>query len=144
MSKLIIMQGGLESRFIPELSDKTKLMIEGFFKITQDDQLRDLALKPAESVEKSESDVIVERIVEHSDKYANESIDNVDYVNVTLEVLQNEVATKKGPLMRIGGPDGMRLTRAAFLPKLAFPQFVCLCRNPQVLRASPIVPNDLG
>ena len=48
LSKLIIMQGGLESRFIPELSDKTKLMIEGFFKITQDDQLRDLALKPAE------------------------------------------------------------------------------------------------
>ena len=70
--------------------------------------------------------MIVERIVEHSDKYANESIDNVDYVNVTLEVLQNEVATKKGPLMRIGGPDGMRLTRAAFAVILKFSEQVPL------------------
>ena len=32
--KLFLLQGGLESRFIPELSDKTKELIEGFFKIT--------------------------------------------------------------------------------------------------------------
>lgn len=32
--KLIMLQGGLEMRFIPELSDETKKNIEGFFKIT--------------------------------------------------------------------------------------------------------------
>ena len=34
LSKLVLLQGGLEDRFIPELSDKTKEHIEGFFKIT--------------------------------------------------------------------------------------------------------------
>lgn len=33
-SKLTMLQGGLENRFIPELSNKTKEYIEGFFKIT--------------------------------------------------------------------------------------------------------------
>lgn len=36
-----MLQGGLESKFIPELSDKTKELMVGFFKITQDDQLRE-------------------------------------------------------------------------------------------------------
>lgn len=36
LNKLVMLQGGLENRFIPELSDKTKTLIEGFFKITQD------------------------------------------------------------------------------------------------------------
>ena len=40
-TKLTMLQGGLERRFIPELSDKTKQLIEGFFKITQDPQLRE-------------------------------------------------------------------------------------------------------
>ena len=33
-NKLIMLQGGLKSCFIPELSDKSKTLIEGFFKIT--------------------------------------------------------------------------------------------------------------
>ena len=46
-----MLQGGLERRFIPELSEKSKQLIEGFFKITMDDELRDLALKKTEEVE---------------------------------------------------------------------------------------------
>ena len=42
-TKLIILQGGLENRFIPELSSGTKTMIQGFFRITQDEQLKALA-----------------------------------------------------------------------------------------------------
>ena len=33
-SKFVMLQGGLQSRFIPELSDKTKELMDGFFKIT--------------------------------------------------------------------------------------------------------------
>ena len=36
LSKLNILQGGIEPRFIPSLSHETKIQIEGSFKITQD------------------------------------------------------------------------------------------------------------
>ena len=36
LSKLNILQGGIESRFIPSLSQETKKQIEGSFKITND------------------------------------------------------------------------------------------------------------
>ena len=36
LSKLSLLQGGIESRFIPSLSRETKLQIEGSFKITND------------------------------------------------------------------------------------------------------------
>ena len=39
LSKLNILQGGIEPRFIPSLSQETKTQIEGSFKITQDKQL---------------------------------------------------------------------------------------------------------
>ena len=35
-------------------------------------------------------------------------------MDLTLEVIQHAVILKKGPLMRVGGPDGTRLARAAF------------------------------
>ena len=43
-----MLEGGIERRFIPELSAKTKELIEGFFNITMDDELRELSAKEAE------------------------------------------------------------------------------------------------
>jgi hypothetical protein len=36
LSKLNVLQGGIEDRFIPGLSNSTKIQIEGSFKITGD------------------------------------------------------------------------------------------------------------
>lgn len=36
LSKLNVLQGGIENRFIPGLSEPTKIQIEGSFKITGD------------------------------------------------------------------------------------------------------------
>ena len=43
MSKMNILQGGIEARFIPSLSQPTKTQIEGSFKITNDRKLQILA-----------------------------------------------------------------------------------------------------
>ena len=45
LSKLNILQGSIEPRFIPSLSQGTKEQIEGSFKITKDVQLQALATK---------------------------------------------------------------------------------------------------
>ena len=82
--KLTMLQGGLESRFIPELSDKTKTLIEGFFKITQDNELRDLSLKKSEEIEVTDDDKLLEQIVEKSTNPDAVSIDNVDYHELTI------------------------------------------------------------
>jgi hypothetical protein len=50
INKLSIYQGGIENRFIPSLSNETKHMIEGFFKISNDENLRKFALASAENV----------------------------------------------------------------------------------------------
>ena len=128
-NKLTMLQGGLESRFIPELSDKTKTLIEGFFKITQDDQLRDLSLKKAEQAEKTEDDELLHRIVEKSKDPDVAAIDNVDYVELTIELLQHVCCQRKGPLLRVGGNDGMRLTRAAFSVIIKFSEQISIFRG---------------
>ena len=45
-----ILQGGIEARFIPSLSQETKTQIEGSFKITNDRQLQSLALQNEDQV----------------------------------------------------------------------------------------------
>lgn len=120
LNKLVMLQGGLENRFIPELSDQTKTLIEGFFKITQDMQLRDLSLKKKDAVDLTEDDHLFGRILAKSTDSSHQSIDGVDYVELTLEVLQHAVSLKKGPILRVGGPDGMRLSRAAFAVIIKF------------------------
>ena len=45
LTKLNLLHGGIEDRFIPSLTDETKHQIEGSFKITNDQELRDFALK---------------------------------------------------------------------------------------------------
>ena len=44
INKINIYQGGIENRFIPSLSGDTKHLIEGFFKISNDQDLRTYAL----------------------------------------------------------------------------------------------------
>ena len=85
-----MLQGGLESRFIPELTDKTKQLIEGFFKITMDDELRDLAFKKAEEVERTEDDMMLHRVWAKSQD-AEPSLDGTDYLELTLQLLQHVV-----------------------------------------------------
>lgn len=50
LNKMNILQGGIESRFIPSLSVETKAQIEGSFKITNDKQLQSLALQSNDQV----------------------------------------------------------------------------------------------
>lgn len=42
-AKLDMLQGGIERRFIPELSEQSKQLISSFFKITMDEELSQLA-----------------------------------------------------------------------------------------------------
>ena len=128
LSKLVMLQGGLERRFIPELSDKTKLLIEGFFKITMDDQLRDLSLKKPEQVELSEDDKLLARIIEPSKDASDLALDSTDYVELTILCLQQMAVKKKGPIMVVGGVDGLRLTRSAFTVILKFSELVDMFR----------------
>ena len=50
LSKLNVLQGGIENRFIPDLSQPTKIQIEGSYKITGDKELQKLALQDASAI----------------------------------------------------------------------------------------------
>lgn len=56
LNKLNILQGGIENRFIPGLSQATKIQIEGSFKITGDKELQKLALTEASQIQRTEED----------------------------------------------------------------------------------------
>jgi hypothetical protein len=45
-----VLQGGIENRFIPDLSQPTKIQIEGSYKITGDKELQKLALQDASAI----------------------------------------------------------------------------------------------
>ena len=82
-----MLEGGIERRFIPELSDKTKELIVGFFNITMDDELRSLSTKKAEQVESTEHDTMLQRICVKSDTDDNKSLDGTDYLEITIALL---------------------------------------------------------
>ena len=63
LSKLSIIKGGIESRFIPVFAQSTKNLIEGFFKITQDPQLRECALDRPEQIRLTEDDRLLHEII---------------------------------------------------------------------------------
>ena len=77
LSKLNILQGGIENRFIPGLSEATKVQIEGSFKIAGDKTLQKLALSQAQSI-----------VLDSDDTLLRDIISNGDSVKLTLEVLQ--------------------------------------------------------
>jgi hypothetical protein len=120
LQKLPLLHGGFDTRFIPIMSKKTKDLIEGFFKITQDEELRKYALQEPSDLVKTENDELLERVIEVDPEVADEN--EVDYVELTIEVLQQFVTTKipLSPICRIGGVDGMRLARASFAVILKF------------------------
>ena len=55
--KLNILQGGIIDKFIPSLTEKTKKLIEGSFKITGDKQLQQYALTPKDQIELSDDEL---------------------------------------------------------------------------------------
>jgi hypothetical protein len=60
---LVVLQGGIESRFIPGLKDETKLQVEGSFKITGDKDLQKLALSSEQAIVKQPEDETLEEIL---------------------------------------------------------------------------------
>ena len=63
INKLSIYQGGIENRFIPNLSNETKHLIEGLFKISNDENLRKFALSSPDDVVKTEDDQMLEKVM---------------------------------------------------------------------------------
>ena len=71
LSKFTVLRNGISEKFIPKLSDYCKKEIEGSFKITQDDTLRQSALSAANSVVYGENDQILGKIMQSEDDYRN-------------------------------------------------------------------------
>ena len=91
MEKLSIIKGGIESRFIPTFDQKTKSLIEGFFKITEDKNLRAYALSAPETVELTDQDELLNEVLEK--RKASDDSDELgllfdDLTQLTLDVLQ--------------------------------------------------------
>ena len=89
LTKLPIIKGGIESKFIPALSQGTKDLIEGFFKITQDPELRELALSDPNMIEMSEDDALLDEIFSKAKKDEEDQLASMleDYTELTLAVL---------------------------------------------------------
>ena len=66
LSKLNILQGGVEVRFIPSLTSETKMQIEGSFKISHDKQLRELSYKNESEVVYEAADSLLMGILDQS------------------------------------------------------------------------------
>ena len=114
LNSLNILQGGIEARFIPGLSQETKTQIEGSFKITGSDRLQSLALQDEDKVILTATDSLINAIID------SEKSD--PKIETAIGVLQQGLVTKQPPCFfaRVGGPWGMRLTRAAFALMIKF------------------------
>ena len=64
LSKLNILQGGVNEKFIPSLSAETKSQIKGSFKITNDSELLELAMKDESDVVLSKSDQLFFEVID--------------------------------------------------------------------------------
>ena len=114
LNKLNILQGGIEARFIPSLTQETKTQIEGSFKITGSGRLQKLAQQEEDKVVLSASDSLLGAIID-SEKSAPK-------IEITINVLQQGLLTKQPMCFfaKLGGTWGMPLTRAAFAIMLKF------------------------
>ena len=142
INKLNIYQGGIENRFIPSLSADTKHLIEGFFKISNDEILRNYALAKPEEITLEEDDSMLTKII-----VGGEEDEFEDYTDLTISCL-HQAMLQKVPIItiaRIGGKDGMRLTRAAFAVILKYSEtiekFNCLVTDVEISAVS--VPEDM-
>ena len=64
LNQLNILQGGIEARFIPSLSQETKTQIEGSFKITGSSRLQQLALQDEDKVILTATDSLLNAIID--------------------------------------------------------------------------------
>ena len=62
LSKLNVLQGGFENRFIPELSAETKSQIEVSYKITGDKELQSLSKKSTRDILHTSEDELLSNI----------------------------------------------------------------------------------
>ena len=128
LNKLNILQGGIENRFIPGLSQATKIQIEGSFKITGDKELQKLALTEASQIQRTEEDQFLSDIISGSDS-----------VSLALQVLHQALLTKipMCAFARIGGESGMQISRAAYAVILKFTEkifnFEAFCDNVKLM-----------
>ena len=77
----------------------------------------------------TEEDELLERIAVKSDKEEHKALDGQDYLEQTIDLLQHVACQRKGPLMRVGGNDGLRLSRAAFAVILKFSELTRILRT---------------
>ena len=108
------MQGGIEGRFIPSLSDEIKKQIEGSFKITNDKKLQHLALQDRSQVILTANDTLLKAVIDSTQ--SNERVEQA------IQVLQEALLTKRPMCVfaRLGGEWGLPLSRAAFSVMLKF------------------------
>ena len=66
LSKFKILKNGIAEKFIPRLSEHCKKEIEGSFKITKDEELRQSALAPSNNVELSDNDNLLIKIMNNN------------------------------------------------------------------------------
>jgi hypothetical protein len=64
LTKFSVLKSGISEKFIPLLSATCKKEIEGSFKITKDEKLREAALADAGAVEKDDRDQLLEKLID--------------------------------------------------------------------------------
>ena len=105
MLKSKILSGGIENRFLSTFSKETYQTIENLAAITDDNKL----IQYLSKAEKIDEDEIYEAIIE---KNKDESVDKL------LELLQWNLE-RRNPTAKVGGEDGMTVSRCAFAGMLA-------------------------
>ena len=69
------------------MTQETKNTVEGFYSITQDQQLKDLTAKKADEVSLTEEDKVFRRIVKKSDNEEDLSLDGSDTLEMSILLL---------------------------------------------------------
>ena len=69
------------------MTQETKNTVEGFYSITQDQQLKDLTAKKADQVSLTEEDKVFRRIVKKSDNEEDLSLDGSDTLEMSILLL---------------------------------------------------------
>ena len=108
-----LLSGGIENRFLSTFSKDTCQTIENLAAITDDNKL----IQYLSKAEKIDEDEIYEAIIHHG---RDESVDKlIDLLQWNLE--------RKNPASKVGGEDGMTVSRCAFAGMLALNQHDDTC-----------------
>jgi hypothetical protein len=107
LAKFSILRNGISEKFIPRLSDHCKKEIEGSFKITHDEELRQSTLAPPSSVELSDNDKVLQAIMR------NEGEDTQKLINILKDEFTVEGQEPNDPVIE-------DLTRQVFASMICF------------------------